>query len=126
MHVSITQQILKIVRDTQEPLLLEGALIALSVTRFLKLADASLTLKMLSANINNQFAFEIILGAQTQREENDDKTAAIIEVICREIIEKPEKYGLRLVTLATKHLVDYYPNNLPPLIDFEEQLCIHI
>jgi len=126
LHVSIQRSILTKVSDTSENEVLQGALIALMTSNFLNLISVDDLLKMLSASKNMPHAARLFATNNYKEMQLDERYAPILESTARRILEQPDLYGLRLVAAAAKHLAEYYPRQVSPLIEQEAKLDINV
>ena len=119
------QRILKVVRNTDDPKILSGGLIALSSSKFLRSAGSGLTLKMLRA-ASNKGDIAMHLFDQRRSKELDAVSKNIIDEIAKGILESPNDYTFLVTCAAAEHLASYSPVGLTSLLSMEEKLNLHV
>lgn len=119
------QRILKVVRNTDDPKILSGGLIALSSSKYLRSAGPDLTLKMVRAASNKG---DIVMHLFDQRLSRglDAVSRNIIDEIAKGILEYPNDYTFLVTCAAAEHLAGYSPVGLTPLLSMEEKLNLHV
>ncbi len=122
---SDVQRILRIARNTNDPKLLSGALIALSSSKFLRLAGPQLTLKMIRADLTKA-DFAVPLFNLENRDNELADTKEIIKEIAIGILESPKDYALKVILAATNYLAQYAPVNFSPLLSMENELKLYV
>ena len=120
------QRILKVVRNTDDPKILSGGLIALSSSKFLRSAGTALTLKMLRAASNQGDIAAMHLFNQRLSKELDADSKSIIDEIAKGILESPNDYTFLITCAAAEHLASYSPVGLTPMLSMEETLNLHV
>jgi hypothetical protein len=131
LTIQRVNQILKIVRESNEPDLLSGAFIALSTSKFIKSAGVDGLLKLCHFDSRNLASTGILFNSRevalfVETQEIDSKENRIVEDVAKQIISNPKNFAYRLVCSAAKYLADNSPLNLPPLAKDEEQLKIYV
>jgi len=121
-------RILKVVRDTNDPKILSGALVALSTSKFIKTAGLSLIIKLISANFNQANLACMILFAQLpiNQDNGNFKQDEIIKKVAQSILAKPENYSLKIVCTAAGYLAEHEPISLPALLSQEKELGLQV
>jgi len=119
------QRILKIVRNSNDSKVLSGALIALSSSKFLRLAGAKLTLKMINADLTKaDFAVPLFNLEKMDKEATNIKE--IINEIAIDILKSPKNYAFKLTLAAASYLAQHSPVNFSPLLTLEHELKLYV
>jgi len=128
LMASSMNRILKVVRYTNNPKILSGALIALSTSKFIKTAGLSLIIKLISANFNQaSLACEILFAQPIIKQDNGNfKQDEIIKEVAQSILAKPESYSLKIVCTAASYLAEQEPISLPALLSQEKELGLQV
>lgn len=118
------QRILKIARQTTDPLVIRGILQALSASSFLVTAGSELILKLLQggppANKSGRLLF------QHPAIRKDDKSAAIMTEVAEVIVRNSDHYTFQLSAAAAGYLAERMPVSLPPILLEEESLGLQV
>lgn len=126
LHVSLQRAILGHVSNSNDPAILRGAFVSLSTSNFVSVAGVNNLLKMLAASKNLPLAAKIFSDRALEQQQVSEKQIHILETVARQILANPEVYGLRLVTIAAKHISEFYPIPTSPIIEQEEELGINV
>jgi hypothetical protein len=128
LKASSMNRILKVVRDTNNPNILSGALVALSTSKFIKTAGSSLIIKLISANFNQaSLACKILFAQPTIKQDNENfKQDEIIKGVAKSILAKPESYSLKIVCTAARYLAEHELISLPALLLQEKKLGLQV
>ncbi|MEG3838854.1 NACHT domain-containing protein [Microcoleus sp. herbarium14] len=121
-------RILKIVKDTKDPKILTGALVALSTSKFIKTAGPLLVIRLISANFNQaSLACKILFAQPKIKQDNGNfKEDEIIKKVAQSILAKPEMYSLKIVCTAAGYLAEHEPISLPALLSQEKELGLQV
>ncbi len=122
---SDVQRILRIVRNTNDPKVLSGALIALSSSKFLRLAGSQLTLKMICADLTKADFAVPLFNLENRDKETPDVRETLKEIAIG-ILKSPKDYALKITLASTSYLAQYSPVNVSPLLSMENELKLYI
>lgn len=136
LHASTMSYILKIARSTDDSKTLTGILIALSTSKFIKLAGSELILKLLRhahnhANLVNELLFRRYRVDKSGRYysnngKSDIKELEIIKQVAENILNTPTDYPFKVACAAASYLAEYNPIILQPLQLEEEKLKLQV
>lgn len=116
------QRILKIARNTEDPALLEGCLVALSTSKFLKMAGSDTVLKLIrSANRKAE-----VSQALFTKPREDVADINVLTESASSIVQHPGKYPFGVRIAAAYYLADHVPVSQPPLVELQTQLGLQI
>ena len=121
LKVQDTQRILKICRETQDSVILQGASNLLTSATFERLAKPVLVQKILSAAPNIWLVmrlFDTRASNRVQNRDSDDEKLALS--VARLILRQPEGYSFYVVNAAAGFLAEVEAQRSKPL--FEEPL----
>jgi hypothetical protein len=120
-------RILKITRTTDDVAILEGALITLSTSRFLHIADIDLLIKMIRAGQTKlNFSSQIFRRRYEPTGNTDSKDAKLLYGLAREVVRSPKDYSVWTVSSAAEYLAENTSINLPPILREEEDLGLQV
>lgn len=133
LRVQDTQRILKIARNTSDPDVLAGALIALSNAKYLRIAKPELILRLVGVDSTMaDFAtFLFRYGRMIQESPYDERDldsileeTEVVRAVAKGILASPGDFAFRVVCTAAEFLGEYDKINLPPLLSEEAQFGI--
>jgi len=133
LRVQDTQRILKIVRNTSDPDILAGALIALSNAKYLRIAKPELILRLVGVDSTKAdfAAFLFRYGRMIQESPYNERDLAsileeteVVRAVAKGILGSPRKFAFQVVCTAAEFLGEYDKINLPPLLSEEAQFGI--
>ncbi|PZV07762.1 MAG: hypothetical protein DCF21_21385 [Leptolyngbya sp.] len=123
-------RILKVARKENNPVLLRGAFIAISTSRFIKSAGSDLILKLIRGNHKDSMLIDDILFKHRfnrfREIDKDPKEAEVRMDVAQKIINDPDNYAFRLVCSAASHLFENKQLSLSPLIQEEDTLNLKV
>jgi len=128
--VQDTQKILKIARNSNDHEILTGVTVALANANFLRIAEATLILKLLQTNSDPDSSFACTLfklsNELTEGHDLDSSTKEIelIEEVIKGVFDKPKKYPFKTVCQVANFFAEHKRIDLPPLLDEEKKLGI--
>lgn len=125
------QRVLKIARTTDDARTLDGALVALSTSRFLRIAGPELVVKLLRANhIHDAIGAGLFRQAMRPLPRSDLKETAedtrILSEAATRIVASPIGFPLRVVISAADFLAWYSSVDSKPLLAEASQLRISV
>ena len=119
-------RILKIVRSTDDPVILGGSIIALSTSKFIHIAGIDLLIKMLRSDQTKSDFSNQIFRSRHAYESPDAKDTELLCKLALEILKSPRDYALRIVLAAAEYLAENTTINLPPMLREEEALGLQV
>lgn len=120
-------RILKIVRKTDDPVILGGSIIALSTSRFLQIAGVNSLKKMIrSDQTKSEFSRQIFRRRYDEAGNPNVKDAKLLYELAYEILKSPKDYSLQIVLSASEYLAENTSINLPPMLREEEALGLQV
>jgi hypothetical protein len=121
------RKILRIVRSTNDPKVLEGALVALSTSNYLNVAGVELTVKMMSATKTKYMAALGLFNLRRQEyERHEVKETRLVPDIAKIIVGRPKDFHTSITTAAASYLAEHTPVSLPPLLSMEDELELKV
>lgn len=119
--VQNTQRILKLARSTRSANISEGALVALSSSKFLNLAGRDLTLKMVASALTKLSVAQRLFSARRQ----DSRESNVLLETARSILRNPSDFQVGLGVAAASFLSEHLSIRYSPLITLEAELGLH-
>ena len=122
LRVPMIQKILKVVRSNDDPSILQGALVALSTSKYLRIAGVELVLRMLRVCADGtSFGIDLFRRVELSYLRGDIKYSAnyadILLQIAAKVIAEPESFPQPIVTHAADYLAQNSSVKLHPLLD---------
>jgi hypothetical protein len=128
--VQDVRRILKIVRNTDDPDLMIGALRVLASSTFVRIAGKNLLLKMILNDKSNDAEVDQIFGSYSRLEDGATQSATaarqVLKDVAREIVKDPLAFEFEVRGSAASYLVDHSPVKLPPMLSEETLLGLAI
>ncbi len=125
------QRILTIADTTYDPQILLGTLSVLLTSNFLNLAHLSLVLKLLRVEYNkiHSIPLSTLLLSRSRfvfESGNENIDENMVEAIAKEVLASPHDYKFRVVCDAATYLIEHTTLSLPPILQMEQKLGLHI
>jgi hypothetical protein len=120
--VQSMQRILKLARTARNKKPTEGALVALSSSKFLNLAGPQLTVKLIAAAETKLSIVQKLFRIPRR----DSRESHILTNSALEIIKTPTTFPLTTRIAAANYLTEHLPVRQSPLIELEENLGLQI
>ena len=116
LRVQDTRRILKICRETNEPLVLRGAAVTLSCAKFSRVADTEVILKVLSVAPRSRLVRQVFdAGENVRGYERGSELESLAKEIANKIINRPGRYPFHLVNRAAAYLTEVQATRSKPL-----------
>ena len=116
LSVNDTRRVLKICRDTQDPVILQGASILLMSATFARISEPGVILKVLSAAPASPFVAEVFDTRESVRgEERGPHFRKLGLDVARMVIEQADMYSFRLVNRAAVFVNEVEASRSSPL-----------
>jgi hypothetical protein len=116
------QRILKLTRSTKDTKLLEGALVALSSSKFLNLAGPELTLKMIRSTIRKTSVARRLFFVH----QPGTRETRVLTQSAKKIVENPNRFTLGVRRAAANYLAEHLPITHAPLLTVETDLGLQV
>jgi hypothetical protein len=107
LRTGSVQRILSIARKTSDEEILRGALIAVSTSRFSKLAGDSLILKMMAAEGGKCLVGRLVFGDNLKAFKTGEATGSVREDLATKIFRDPRDYSFAIVRAAASFSATY-------------------
>jgi hypothetical protein len=124
LSASDIQRVLKVMRNSSDTEVLNGGLIILSSSKFVRSAGVDLTLKMMQAGFNRADLAANLFNRESFEDHNQNDREFITEVAKR-ILQAPDKYALAITNGASQYLAEYSPSDSQPLLYMEDELKLY-
>ena len=119
LRVQHTRRILKISRETRDPLVLRGAAVTLSCATFSRVAEPEVILKILSAAPWSRLVRQVFdTGESTRGRERSSRLDGLAREIAHNVLNEQRKHPFHLVNRAAAYLAEVEATRSKPL--FEE------
>lgn len=121
LRVHYTRRILKICRETADQEILKGASTLLQCSRFARVAEPEIVLKILAASQSPQFAFRVLDPSWAYYDDAEgsdasqrDAEVALSVTLSKAILDEPARYPSETVSLAIAYRVEtQYAQSVP-------------
>ncbi|HEU4321891.1 MAG TPA: hypothetical protein VFS21_01970, partial [Roseiflexaceae bacterium] len=120
------RKILKIARNSIDRSVLTGCWVALSSSKFVKMAGMETMIKLMKYSNKPEFTSNIFNNSPSSKPSWDQDELIILVQVAETISKDPNSFNSAIVTSAGSFLAEHYKVNMPPLTHDEEKLRIKI
>jgi len=120
------QRIVKIVRNTHDQKILRGAAVALSTSKFIRLAGQETILKIVQAENGSQPIDLLGKASQFSDRHSEPDQAGIVEDVAKTIMRRQMEFPFRARTWAASYLAARPQRGVAPLLSLEDDLGLAI
>jgi hypothetical protein len=113
LHVNDIRRIIKIVKNSDDPIIIRGAAVALIRSNFVNVASFDVILKLLNIYPQSALIFDLSSGLSLK-----------IYRAAEYVMQNPRDFSLKVQNAATSYLGNNSSYNLTPLINLETELEI--